>query len=185
MKKAVFIDKDGTLIQNIPYNVNTTRISLLPTVGPSLRRLKDAGYLLILVTNQAGVAYGYFKEAMLIHVFNRINQLLSEENVMIDGFYYCPHHPDARIGAYKKKCNCRKPGPGMLTDAAANYGIDLKGSWMIGDILDDVEAGNKCGCRSILVDNGNETEWLLDHWRQPTLIVSSFDEAASFILKNK
>jgi D,D-heptose 1,7-bisphosphate phosphatase len=175
---AIFLDKDGTLIEDVPYNVDPARIRLYPDVPEALRRFRAAGYRLIVISNQAGVARGYFEENALEGVRETLNRLLSAEGVPLDGFYYCPHHPEGTVAAYSVACDCRKPKPGMILQAAREQGIDLSGSWMIGDILNDVEAGNAAGCRTVLIDNGNETEWEKGAGREPTLVANTVLEAA-------
>ncbi|HEY9049195.1 MAG TPA: HAD family hydrolase [Ohtaekwangia sp.] len=181
MNKAVFIDKDGTLIEDIPYNVNPERIVLCEGARESLARLKEQGYLLIVISNQAGVAHGYFQLQDLQQVKERLFLLLKE----LDGFYFCPHHPAGVVQAYSIACYCRKPEPGMILQAARDFKVELSRSWMIGDILTDVEAGNKAGCRTILVNNGNETEWNIQEERRPTYIVKNLREASQRILKEE
>ncbi len=183
MNKAIFLDKDGTVVKDVPYNVDPEQITLLPGTSEGLRLLQSAGYLLIMVTNQAGVARGYFTEAELPAVKNRLQELLEPSNIQLDGFYYCPNHPEGTVAPYNISCNKRKPMPGMLLQAALENQIDLSASWMIGDILHDVEAGNRAGCRAILINNGGETEWLKDNqYRDPEYICSDLLEAAQYIL---
>jgi D-glycero-D-manno-heptose 1,7-bisphosphate phosphatase len=183
-RKAIFIDKDGTLIEDVPYNVDPNKIKLSTNCLTGLRNLKEKGYLLVIISNQSGVARGYFKEKELPAVEQKINILLAEMQITLDGFYYCPHHPEGNIDEYAIECDCRKPMPGLLLKAADEMGIDLNASWMLGDILNDVEAGNRAGCKSVLIDNGNETEWLSGEWRIPWANVKSIDEAAEYILKS-
>lgn len=178
MRKAIFLDKDGTLIRDVPYNADPDLIVLEPHAGAALRLLMDQGYILVVITNQSGIARGYFKEAQLQGVHNRINELLCDYDVSLDGFFYCPHLPDST-------CSCRKPGPGMLLQAAALLDIDLGQSWMIGDILHDVEAGNRAGCRSLLINNGHETEWEITPMREPTIVATDLLEAAHLIIKSQ
>jgi histidinol-phosphate phosphatase family protein len=178
---AIFLDKDGTLIEDVPYNVDPAQIRLYPDVPEALRRFRDAGYRLIVISNQAGVARGYFEENALEGVRETLYRLLATEGVAVDGFYYCPHHPQGTVPVYSVACDCRKPRPGMIVRAAREHGIDLSGSWMIGDILNDVEAGNAAGCRTVLIDNGNETEWVKGPGREPTLVAKSVLEAALLI----
>jgi D,D-heptose 1,7-bisphosphate phosphatase len=185
MNKAVFIDKDGTLIHDVPYNVDPSRVRLQDGAARSLRQLKDEGFLLILVSNQSGVAHGYFEEKDLDRIREKLQEQLATENAALDGFYFCPHHPDGTVQPYAIHCECRKPKAGLLINAAKDFDIDLSNSWMIGDILNDVEAGNTAGCTSILVDNGNETEWLLTNNRMPFRAVRNIDEAVSLILQKK
>ncbi len=184
MKKAVFIDKDGTLIRDEPYNVSPEKIILEPFAGESLRRLREAGYALILVTNQAGVAHGYFREIMLVGVFDYINSLLRDEGAWLDGFYYCPHHPQAALKQYRQICQCRKPSAGMILQAAKEHQVYLPSSWMIGDILHDIEAGNRAGCKTVLLDNGHETVWHLDENRAPLYKVNSWPAAVDIITEH-
>lgn len=184
MKRAVFIDKDGTLIRDEPYNVSPEKIVLAPFAGESLRRLRQAGYALILVTNQAGVAKGYFREIMLVGVFNHINSLLRDEGTWLDGFYYCPHHPQAALKQYRQTCQCRKPSAGMILQAAREHQVHLPSSWMIGDILHDIEAGNRAGCKTVLLDNGHETMWKPGEYRTPLHKADSWPAAADIIIEH-
>jgi histidinol-phosphate phosphatase family protein len=183
-KPAVFVDKDGTLIEDIPFNVEPGYIRLTAGAEKGLTLLRDHGYRLFVVTNQPGVAFGYFPECALTAVEHRIRELLSEFGVPLAGFAYCPHHPEGRVGPYARRCGCRKPAPGMLLEMAEVHGIELCRSWMIGDILDDVEAGRRAGCRTVLIDNGNETEWRLSTLRQPEEMAISLDGAARIILSS-
>jgi D,D-heptose 1,7-bisphosphate phosphatase len=181
-RKAIFLDKDGTLVEDVPYNIDPDRIVFTPGVREGLQKLHQAGYLLIVVTNQSGVARGYFAETALQEVEQYLKRLLAAMDIPLAGFYYCPHHPDGIIPEYTIACPCRKPEPGLLFQAAAELDIDLTQSWFIGDILNDVEAGRKAGCRTVLIDNGNETEWQLNPDRLPHHIVADVAEAAQVIL---
>jgi D-glycero-D-manno-heptose 1,7-bisphosphate phosphatase len=182
-RKAVFLDKDGTLIKDVPYNVNPDLITLLPSVIEGLQQLSNQGYLLVVVTNQAGVARGYFTEQHLPAVKNKVEALLAEHGLTLHGFYYCPNHPEGTVEPYNVACNYRKPMPGMLLQAATDLDIDLHQSWMVGDILHDVEAGNRAGCRTVLINNGGETEWIKDNpYREPVYLCSDLTEAAQYIL---
>jgi D-glycero-D-manno-heptose 1,7-bisphosphate phosphatase len=185
MNKAVFLDKDGTLIIDVPYNVDPSLIKLEKGVGPALRLLKQAGYLLIVISNQSGVAHGYFREEDLALVSERLQAELKNENVSFDGFFYCPHHPEGKIVQYAISCDCRKPQAGMILRAAEQFNIDLNSSWMVGDILNDIEAGNMAGCSTILINNGNETEWLLNDQRKPTCVFDCITDAVSYILQRQ
>jgi D,D-heptose 1,7-bisphosphate phosphatase len=139
------------------------------------------GYELFVVSNQAGVARGLFTEASLQPVQRRLGELLAQYGVTLQGFYYCPHSPDGAISRYAIDCSCRKPMPGMLQRAADEHGIDLPRSWMIGDILHDVEAGRRAGCNTVLIDNGNETEWEMGPQRTPHLTAANLYAAARMI----
>jgi D,D-heptose 1,7-bisphosphate phosphatase len=179
--KAIFLDKDGTLIDDVPYNIEPRRITLASGAGPGLRLLARLDYRLFVISNQPGIAHGYFSEQAMDAVSDRLADLLFREQLTLDGFYYCPHHPDGRLDRYAVQCQCRKPRPGMLLKAASDHDIDLADSWMIGDILHDIEAGNRAGCRTILIDNGNETEWRLGPRRIPTRIAPDLYSAAVLI----
>ena len=183
VKRAVFIDKDGTLVHDVPYNVDPARLALRADAGSSLRALQDAGYTLILVTNQAGVALGRFPESALPPLWSAIIERLEEEGVELTAVYYCPHHP-AGVGAYAQHCDCRKPQDGLLRRAARAHDIDLPRSWMIGDILDDVEAGHRAGCRSVLLDVQSETEWQLTPIRTPDYVAPDLTTASRHIAEH-
>lgn len=158
---AIFLDKDGTLIDDVPWNVDPAAMRLAPGAAAGLARLGasavTAAMPLVVITNQPGVALGRFAESALIGVRARLAQMMAAAGARLTGFYHCPHAPAPRGAA--PHCRCRKPAPGLLLRAAATFGIDLARSWMIGDILDDVEAGRRAGCRTILLDRGNETLW--------------------------
>lgn len=171
---AVFIDKDGTLIRDVPHNVDPGHIQLMPGAGMALRRLKNEEYKLIVISNQSGIARNLFQENDLLAVNRQIQTLLAPFGVKMDAFYYCPHEPS-------DGCGCRKPMPGMILSAAKDHLIEPRISWMIGDILHDIEAGNRAGCRTIHFDNGNETEWIKGASRQPAYSVTTWTETARII----
>lgn len=175
MNPAVFLDKDGTLVEDVPYNVDPERIRLAPHAAQALGRLRERGYRLIVVSNQSGVALGRFPACALEGVAHRLTELLAPHGAAPQAFYWCPHAPD-------DGCDCRKPRPGMLRRAAREHGIDLSRSWMVGDILHDIEAGHRAGCRAVLIDNGNETEWDLSGPRRPDGRVADLAQAARLIL---
>jgi D-glycero-D-manno-heptose 1,7-bisphosphate phosphatase len=179
--RAIFLDKDGTLVENIPYNVNPDLIELTWLAGPALQLFQHMEYALFIVSNQAGIAKGFFTESSLEPVQHRLRELLAQYGVILNGFYYCPHSPEGAVNRYSMRCTCRKPMPGMLLRAAHEHDIDLSQSWMIGDILDDVEAGRRAGCRGVLIDNGNETEWKLSAQRTPDLSAPNLYAAARAI----
>ena len=179
--KAIFLDKDGTLIDDVPYNIEPELIRLSPHAIEGLQLFTRLGFRLVVVSNQPGVARGMFAESALNGVWRRLDHLLEPHGIEIDGYYFCPHHPEGSRASYALDCECRKPQPGLLHEAAAEHGIELAGSWMVGDILNDVEAGNRAGCRTVLIDNGNETEWLLTPARMPDLVASDLLAAAQQI----
>ncbi len=182
---AIFLDKDGTLIDDVPYNVDPALIRLRPGAGAALRALQAAGFRLLVVSNQSGIARGMFAEEALVAVETRLRVLLAAEQVWLDGFLYCPHHPDGVVPAYARACACRKPAPGMLLHAARTLDLDLGHSWLFGDILDDIEAGHRAGCRAVLVDSGGETLWQITPARAPDAIVSNLVAAAHLALASR
>jgi D,D-heptose 1,7-bisphosphate phosphatase len=184
MRKAVFIDKDGTLISNVPYNADPEKIVLEHGAIEGLRLLQLKGYALIVVSNQAGIAHGYFREEDMLPVIARVKELLQEGGIELDGFYYCPHHPSGKIAQYAVNCECRKPLPGMILQAAEEMDIFLPESWMIGDILNDAEAGNRAGCQSVLLNNGHETEWAMNDYNKPEYVAKDLLEAAQLIVNH-
>jgi D-glycero-D-manno-heptose 1,7-bisphosphate phosphatase len=155
--RALFLDRDGTLVQPRHYPTRPEDLCVYPGIDRELRRLQEAGFKLVVITNQSGLARDLFTKADLRRMHAYLIAELARSNVRLDGIYYCPHHPDGVIPDLAIRCRCRKPEPGMLLQAAADLGLDLAGSWVVGDILDDVEAGNRVGCRSILVDLGTES----------------------------
>jgi D-glycero-D-manno-heptose 1,7-bisphosphate phosphatase len=179
----VFLDKDGTLVADVPYNADPARMRFLPGVMEGLRRLQAAGYLLAVVSNQPGIALGRFDAAALDRVGDALRDAFEAAGARLSGFYWCPHHPAGHIAAYARACECRKPMPGLLHAAARTLDVDLGASWMVGDILNDVEAGRRAGCRTLLINNGNETEWRWSADRVPDGVVSSFTEASIRIVR--
>jgi len=181
-RPALFIDKDGTLIENIPYNVDPARIRLTPGAAVALRELSDHGFAVVVVSNQAGVALGRFEERALAVVERTLRERLLHAGVPVTGVYWCPHHPAGSVARFSMQCDCRKPLPGMLRRAAREHDLDLDASWMVGDILDDIEAGRRAGCRTILLDNGHETEWQVSRLRLPHFVVSDIARIADVVL---
>jgi histidinol-phosphate phosphatase family protein len=178
----VFLDKDGTLIDDLPYNVDPARIALADGAAAALARLRDAGFTFVVVSNQPGVARGRFAFSALEAVEARLAELFRAHALDLADCRWCPHDARATVEPYARACDCRKPAPGLITDAATRHDIDLARSWMIGDILDDVEAGHRAGCRAILLDNGHETLWERSPLREPDAIVATWADAASAIL---
>jgi D,D-heptose 1,7-bisphosphate phosphatase len=150
--KAIFLDRDETLIEDPGYINNTDQVKLLDGVAEALIELKALGYKLIVVTNQSAVARGIVTEKVLGEIHDRLKQLLAEKDAFLDRIYYCPYHPDGVVSKYRKESSCRKPSPGMLLKAADEMGIDLGQSWCIGNSSRDVEAGLRAGCKTILID---------------------------------
>lgn len=179
-RPAVFLDKDGTLVEDVPYNVDPGRLVFTRHALAALRRLDAAGFALVVVSNQPGLATGRFTQAE----FDRLCTVLrarvqAEAGVALTGVHACPH---AAGEGGRPACACRKPAAGLLQDAARIHGLDLARSWMVGDILDDVEAGARAGARSILLDVGHETVWHVTPLRTPRHRVADLLAAAELIV---
>ena len=156
MKKAFFLDRDGVINEEVDYLSDPDKAVILPGVAAALRRLHEAGFLAIVVTNQSGVARGMYEEADVHAVHERIRELLARDGAVIDRFYYCPHHPK-----FGSPCDCRKPEPGMILAACRELDIDPARSAMVGDRLSDIAAGRAAGCRNCyLVKTGYGPEVL-------------------------
>ncbi len=158
MKKAAFLDRDGTLIREVGYLSRLQDLELLPGVPRALRRLGEAGFVRLVVTNQSGVARGFFDGGFVERTHRELSLRLSAEGAAVEGFYVCPHHPE-----YTGDCACRKPKDGLLRRAARERGLDLSASWVFGDKPADVELAQRAGCRAALVRTGYgiETELAL------------------------
>jgi D-glycero-D-manno-heptose 1,7-bisphosphate phosphatase len=154
MDKIVFLDRDGTINKEVKYLHKPEELILLSGASDALKRLKMHGFKLVVVTNQAGVARGYYTEEQVVLLHKYLNELLIKEGAGIDHFFYCPHHPEHGIGEYKKRCHCRKPETGMFEMAEEYYRVDKEHSFLIGDKLTDTVAGKRYGVNSILVGTG-------------------------------
>jgi D-glycero-D-manno-heptose 1,7-bisphosphate phosphatase len=163
-RAAVFLDRDGVVIEEVNYLSSPSQVRLLPGAAEAIAALNRLGVPAIVVTNQAGVAHGYFPESLIADVHARLDELLARQGARVDRYEYCPHHPAGTIAEYRIQCACRKPAPGMLLRAAGEYGVDLGRSWLVGDKLSDLEAGLRAGCRVVLVRTGygRQMERLLD-----------------------
>lgn len=152
--KAVFLDRDGTVNEEVQYLSDLTKFKLLPKVARAIKLLNNRGFKVIVITNQAGVARGYFGEDKVGEIHQEMKRQLREKGAYLDGVYYCPHHPTEGMGKYKKNCRFRKPNPGMLEKAAKDFDLDLNKSYVIGDQLTDIKLGNNAGCETILLLTG-------------------------------
>ena len=180
---AVLFDKDGTLLDDVPYNVDPALMRFAPGAGEALAILAAHGFRLFVISNQSGVALGRFPYAALADMQAHLTRMFETCGVTLEGAYWCPHHPDGIVARYAARCTCRKPEPGLLLQAAREHGIDLRQSWFVGDILDDIEAGTRAGCRTVLIDNGHETLWELGPARVPTLREPDLLRAALAIIR--
>jgi D-glycero-D-manno-heptose 1,7-bisphosphate phosphatase len=158
LRRAVFLDRDGTVNVEREYLHRTEEFAFITGAPEAIRLLKGAGFLVIVVTNQSGIARGYFDEAAVHRLHRYMDEQLARSGTSVDAYYLCPHHPHHGIGDYRRVCGCRKPLPGMLIEAAADYSIDLASSYVVGDKLADVEAGLAAGCRPLLVRTGYGAE---------------------------
>ena len=153
-RRAVFLDRDGTLILNDGDLGDPDRVELLPGVAQAMRALHQAGYALVVITNQGGVARGKYDEAAVHATHERLERVLRERtglSAVVDAFYFCPFHPEGTVERYRREHPWRKPAPGMLLEAARQHALDLASSWMVGDQERDAQAGAAAGCRSILI----------------------------------
>ena len=165
-KPAVFLDRDGTLIEDARYLARADQIRLLDGSLEALRLARSAGLATVLVTNQSAIGRAWLSESELHEIHTHLSALLESGGARLDGIYFCPHHPEAVLDEYRRVCPCRKPNPGMLLQAAEDLELDLASSLMVGDRLRDVEAGRRAGCRTVLVETGyGSEEWRA---RRPT-----------------
>jgi D-glycero-D-manno-heptose 1,7-bisphosphate phosphatase len=176
-RPAIFLDRDGTLNIEKHYLHLARDWEWIPGAQEALIRLKSAGYLLVVISNQAGIARGYYRASDLLELHTWVNQQLAPLHAAIDAFYFCPHHPDFTEG----ECDCRKPVPGLILRAAQEWNIDLSRSWMIGDKLSDVQAGFAAGCSNILVRTGYGAKVSPDELPKDTVIANDLAAAAEHV----
>jgi histidinol-phosphate phosphatase family protein len=182
-RRAVILNREGTLVE--AGVTDPRRVTLVPTVVDGLQTLHRHGFALIVIANEAGVAHGIYPEYALYIMQQRLRTELASHGIPLTAFYYCPHHPEGRLERYSMMCLCRKPAPGLLMRAAREHEIQLEESWLIGDVLDDIESGKRAGCRTILLDNGREALWKLSHWRVPTRLATDLTDAVESILAHQ
>lgn len=153
-RPAVFLDRDGTIVEEVGFITRASQLVLLPSAGQAIRTLNAHGFAVVVATNQSGIARGLFDERALDAMHRHLDRLLAAEQAVVDAYYHCPHHPEAVVERYRVECGCRKPSAGMLLQARDDLGLDLERSWMIGDRWRDVAAGTLAGARGILVRTG-------------------------------
>lgn len=184
-RRAVFIDRDGTLSEEVGYINHPSRFRLFPYAAAAVKLLNDHEWLAVIITNQAGVARGYFDEAMVQTVHENLKLELQSVGARIDGIYYCAHHPSVGEPPYRQDCDCRKPRPGLIKVAASELDIDVQQSWMIGDRYSDIELARNAGLHAALVLSGyGRGEWENQRptWQQqPDLIAENLLEAIASI----
>jgi D-glycero-D-manno-heptose 1,7-bisphosphate phosphatase len=180
-RPAIFLDRDGTLIEDVGYPHRPEDLRLLPGVMPALRRLQELGFVLVVVTNQSGIARGYFSEEQM-HTFHALlREQLEAGGVHIEAIYHCPFHPEASVAKYRRDSPLRKPKPGMLRLAAEEHCLDLAASYAIGDKKSDVLAGQAATCRTILVQTGNAGAGEAELVAQPDFVAPDLAIAAEWI----
>jgi len=182
--KAIFLDRDDTLIADPGYINDPDQVKLLDGAAEALCELKQLGYKLVVVTNQSAVARGIVTEKTLGEIHNRLKQLLAEKGAYLDGIYYCPYHPDGAIARYRRQSEMRKPEPGMLLKAAEEMDIELGLSWSIGNSSIDIEAGRRSGCRTILIDNARQNKQPKLGEARPDYRAVNIKEAVNIIKKD-
>jgi D-glycero-D-manno-heptose 1,7-bisphosphate phosphatase len=184
MNWAVFTDRDGVINEEVEYLSDPGQLRLIPDAARAIRQLNLLAVPVIVITNQAGIARGYFSEAEVTAVHDRLAQLLDQEGARIDRFYYCPHHPSAGQPPYQANCECRKPNPGLLLQAAADFSLDLTRCYIVGDQFSDIEAGWRAGCQAILVQTGYGAQ-VLREWPaagRPDYVAQNLAYAVEWIL---
>jgi len=189
MSAAIFLDRDGVLIEDVHLLTNPRDIRVLEGVPQALRSLKEAGFQLIVISNQTVVARGLITEQEVCTINAEMEHPLEQAGgPRLDGFYFCPHHPNATLPAYRIACECRKPRPGLLLRAAREHNLDLSACFLVGDRITDIIAGARAGCRTVLVQTGKhqeppiETVEPLDESVQPDYTCANLSEAARWIL---
>ena len=173
-KRAVFLDRDGTMAKDVHYCRRPEDFRLFPNTAKAIKLLSEHGFKVIVITNQSGIARGYFTEEALAQIHEKMKAELAKEGAWIDGIYYCPHHPD-------DNCNCRKPKPKLVLQAAKEHDIDLKHSFVVGDLSLDIDMGKAVGCKTILLRDSPQEDMSIS----PDYIVSDLLEATQLVLKWK
>ncbi len=185
-RPAVFLDRDGTINEQMGYINHISRFRLLPGVGEAIRRLNRRHVPVVVVTNQSGLARGYFPPSLLDEVHGLMHSLLAEQGARIDGLYVCPHHPEAKEERFRRQCDCRKPGTGLLERAAREMDLDLERSFMVGDRWSDLECGARVGATPILVltgyGRGDHAYIGPTRTLQPALVADDLAAAVDWIL---
>jgi D-glycero-D-manno-heptose 1,7-bisphosphate phosphatase len=186
-RPAVFLDRDGTINEQMGYINHISRFVLLPGVGRAIRRLNEYNVPVVVVTNQSGLARGYFPDELLEEVHEKMTRELAEEGARLDGIYICPHHPEAKEKKYRVACNCRKPKTGLLEQAAEDLGLDLKKSFMVGDRWSDLKCGAAVGASPVLVltgyGRGDYTYIGPQQDIQPDMVAKDLNSAVDWIVQ--
>ncbi len=189
LRAAVFLDRDGTINEQMGYINHICRFHLLAGVGDAIKKLNDADIPVVVISNQSGLARGYFPEELLIAVHEKMNRLLADEGAHVDGIYYCPHHPEAKEERFRANCNCRKPKAGLVYQASEEMGLDPETSYVIGDRWSDIKTAANCGATSILVRTGygrGDEQYIGPQQEiQPDFRAEDLSEAVDWILSRQ
>ncbi len=187
-KPAVFLDRDGTINEQRGYINHISRFVLLPGTAEAVRLLNEHGFLAIIVTNQSGVARGYFPIELVNEVHEHLKELLRKEGAYVDGIFFCPHYHRGEVGEYTIECNCRKPRPGLIEKARKNLDIDMAGSYLIGDRVSDIELAKRCNLKGVLVKTGygkGDLEYVFPNSRaKPLHVAKDLLAAVRWIIKD-
>ena len=187
-KPAVFLDRDGTINEQMGYINHLSRFILLPGCAAAIRLLNELDIPVFVMTNQSGLARGYFPSSLLDEVHLKMTEMLGAEGAHIDGIYVCPHHPEAKEERYRENCDCRKPKPGLFNEAALDHNIDLNGSYVVGDRWSDLKAADACGATGILVLSGygrGDLDYIgPTQTIQPAHVAENLTEAVNWIIQS-
>jgi D-glycero-D-manno-heptose 1,7-bisphosphate phosphatase len=187
MHRAVFLDRDGTIIEEVGYLSHISQVRLYPWSAAAIRRLNQAGLKVVMTTNQSGIGRGFFPPALVEETHEKLRNDLALSGAFLDGIYYCPHHPEAAIEAYRVRCDCRKPEPGLLLRAAQDLNLDLAGSYVVGDKYTDVQLAFSVGARAVLVLTGyGRGEWEEKRAagdRAPDFLAETLADASEWIVQ--
>jgi D-glycero-D-manno-heptose 1,7-bisphosphate phosphatase len=185
-RKAIFLDRDGTLNKDVGYPNSFDAIEIYPYSYPAVRRINQSGLLAVVVTNQSGIGRGLIEEQRLVEIHQKMRDLFDTNNARLDAFYYCPHYIHSQDPRYRKDCACRKPNPGMALQASEDLDIDLKGSYMVGDKTEDIEFGMAIDAVPILILTGHGQKALrklAEKGVQPAHVAQNLLKAVDWILK--
>jgi D-glycero-D-manno-heptose 1,7-bisphosphate phosphatase len=189
MERAVFVDRDGVISEEVGYISDVEHFRLIPQSAEAVKLINQRGLKIIVITNQSGVARGYFSEEVLGHINRKMEQLLSDQGALLDGIYYCPHHPEGTVEAYRMECDCRKPSAGLLIQASREHAIDLSSSYLVGDKRTDIECAHRAGAKGILVLTGYGKDELSKinsaALAQPEYVAADLLDAVQWIIKDK
>jgi len=185
VNKAVFLDRDGTIVEDVGYMNNPRQIQFIPGSIDAIKKLNEAGYKVVVITNQAGIARGLITEDMLQTIDKTLHKWILNGGAHLDGIYYCPHHPEHGVHPYKQDCECRKPHPGLIKRAHRDLDIDLSQSFMVGDKATDIQAGRRAGTKTILVESGRGEGEKPRLKEKPDYIAKNLLQAVDWLLENR